>query len=94
MIETIITKVNAFLTKLYPSFLEGHVPVDKFMHFVGGFLIALILTPFIGGASIIVVALAAAAKEAYDYANKDIHTPDLMDWVATLIGGVLGSVLL
>jgi hypothetical protein len=93
LIETLITKVNAFLTKLYPSWLEGKVPVDKFMHFACGFIIAAVLTPFIGAYSILVVAVIAALKEIYDARHPDKHTADFMDWVATVLGGVVGFVV-
>jgi hypothetical protein len=91
--EALIAKVNAFLAKLYPSILAGKVPVDKFMHFIGGLVIAALLTPFIGAYSILVVAIVALLKEIYDYLHKDIHTPDFWDWVATVLGGVLGTVI-
>jgi hypothetical protein len=92
-IETIITKVNVALTNLYPSWLVGKVPVDKFMHFIGGLVIAALLTPFIGAYSIVVVAIIALLKEIYDYLHKDIHTPDFWDWVATVLGGLVGFVI-
>ena len=88
--EAIIAKVNSLLGKLYPSFLVGKVPEDKFMHFVSGFLITLVLTPFIGVMSLVWLALIALAKEVYDWVNKDMHTPDVMDWVATVLGSAIG----
>jgi hypothetical protein len=63
------------------------------MHAIGGFLIALVLTPFLGAASLAWVAAIACAKEIYDYLHKDIHTPDVWDLVATSLGGALGFVL-
>ena len=91
--EALIAKVNAFLAKLYPSILAGKVPVDKFMHFIGGLVIAALLTPFIGAYSIVVVAIIALLKEIYDYLHPESHTADFMDWVATLLGGVVGFVV-
>jgi hypothetical protein len=91
--EALIAKVNAFLAKLYPSILAGKVPVDKFMHFICGLVIAALLTPFIGAYSIVVVAIIALLKEIYDYLHKDIHTPDFWDWVATVLGGLVGFVI-
>ena len=87
MIETLIAKVNAFFAKLY---IPCGVPADKQMHMLSGFLIAVVLTPFIGAYSIVVVAIIALLKEIYDYLHKDIHTPDFWDWVATVLGGVVG----
>ena len=93
MIEALISKVNIALTKLYPSWLEGKVPVDKFMHFISGLLIAVVLTPFIGFYSVLIVALIALAKEVYDYLHPDLHTADIWDWVATTLGGIVGVLL-
>ena len=90
MIETLIAKVNAFFAKLY---IPCGVPADKQMHLMSGFLIAVVLTPFIGAYAILVVAIIALLKEIYDYEHKSIHTPDIWDWVATTLGGVLGTVI-
>ena len=92
--EALIAKVNAVLAKLYPSILAGKVPVDKFMHFICGLVIAALLTPFIGAYSILVVAVIAALKEIYDARHPDKHTADFMDWVATVLGGVLGMLII
>jgi hypothetical protein len=89
--EALIAKVNAFLAKLY---IPCKVPADKQMHFICGLVIAALLTPFIGAYSIVVVAIIALLKEIYDYLHKDIHTPDLWDWVATSLGGVLGMLII
>ena len=88
--EALIAKVNAFLSKFC---ITCKVPCDKQMHFLCGLVIAALLTPFIGAYSIVVVAIIALLKEIYDYLHKDIHTPDFWDWVATVLGGVLGTVI-
>ena len=88
--EALIAKVNAFLAKLY---VPCKVPADKQMHFICGLVIAVLLTPFIGAYSIVVVAIIALLKEIYDYLHKDIHTPDFWDWVATVLGGLVGFVI-
>ena len=88
--EALIAKVNAFLSKFC---VTCKVPCDKQMHFACGLVIAALLTPFIGAYSIVVVAIVALLKEIYDYLHKDIHTPDFWDWVATVLGGILGFVL-
>ena len=88
--EALIAKVNAFLAKLY---IPCKVPADKQMHFLCGLVIAALLTPFIGAYSIVVVAIIALLKEIYDYLHKDIHTPDFLDWVATVLGGLVGFVV-
>lgn len=88
--EALIAKVNAVLAKLY---VPCRVPADKQMHFIGGLVIAALFTPFIGAYSIAVVAIVALLKEIYDYLHKDIHTPDFWDWVATVLGGLVGFVI-
>jgi uncharacterized membrane protein YccC len=88
--EALIAKVNAFLAKLY---IPCKVPADKQAHFLCGLVIAALLTPFIGAYSIVVVAIIALLKEIYDYLHKNIHTPDFWDWVATVLGGLVGFVI-
>jgi hypothetical protein len=88
--EALIAKVNAFLAKLY---IPCKVPADKQAHFLCGLVIAALLTPLIGAYSIVVVAIVALLKEIYDYLHKDIHTPDFLDWVATVLGGLVGFVV-
>ena len=88
--EALIAKVNALLSKFC---ITCKVPCDKQMHFACGLVIAALLTPFIGAYSIVVVAIVALLKEIYDYLHKDIHTPDFWDWVATVLGGLVGFVV-
>jgi hypothetical protein len=88
--EALIAKVNAVLAKLY---IPCKVPADKQMHFIGGLVIAALFTPFIGAYSILVVAIIALLKEIYDYLHKEIHTPDFWDWIATVLGGLVGFVI-
>jgi hypothetical protein len=64
------------------------------MHFICGLVIAALLTPFIGAYSIAVVAIVALLKEIYDARHPDKHTADFMDWVATVLGGVLGMLII
>jgi len=89
--EKIIAKLNAFLSQFC---IVCKIPCDKQMHFICGFIIAAMLTPFIGLYSIAVVAVIATAKELYDDMNKAIHTPDIWDLVVTVVGGVLGFSLI
>jgi hypothetical protein len=88
--EKFIAKVNEILSKFC---IVCKVPCDKQMHFICGFIIAAVLTPFIGAYSILVVAIIAALKEIYDYMHPDKHTADIWDWVATTLGGVVGFVV-
>jgi VanZ family protein len=89
--ETILTFLNKYLSKIYPSWLVGKVPVDKFMHFVsgafGGFIVALFLGFYAG---VVIMAILAFAKEVYDAHNTG-HTSDVWDWVATTLGAILGA---
>ena len=88
--EALIAKVNAFLSQFC---IVCKVPCDKQMHMLSGFIIAVLLTPFIGAYSILVVAVIAALKEIYDARHPDKHTADFMDWVATTLGGIVGFVI-
>jgi len=88
--EALIAKVNAFLSQFC---IVCKVPCDKQMHMLSGFIIAVVLTPFIGAYSILAVSTIAILKEIYDYEYKSIHTPDFWDWVATVLGGILGTVI-
>jgi hypothetical protein len=68
------------------------LPYDKALHFIVGVLIyavAHFISPVVG---IIAVIVAAVGKEVYDYANRDKHTPDVWDAVATLAGGFAGLI--
>ena len=91
--EKLLTFMNKWLGKVYPSWLEGIVPQDKFMHFLSGAILGIILTPFLGWASILWVSAIAMLKEVYDYLNPDKHTADIWDWVATSLGGAFGTLL-
>ena len=77
-IEDILSKINA-------------IPADKVAHFASGVVLYALTLPAIGAwHALLVVAIVAAVKEAYDYANRGIHTPDFWDAVATTAGGAVG----
>lgn len=68
------------------------LPHDKALHLIGGVLIytvAHFVSPAVG---LIAVAVVAVGKEIYDYFNRDRHTPELLDALATIAGGLLGFV--
>jgi hypothetical protein len=78
MIERILSKLSS-------------IPADKVMHCMMGVALFAVLLPFIGP----VYAVAAVtgigfAKELYDSVNKESHTPDIWDALATAAGGLLG----
>jgi hypothetical protein len=89
--EKLITKVNALLGKLY---IPCRVPADKQAHALSGFIIAIALAQFIGFYAVTAVAIIALVKEVYDYCNADKHTADLWDWIATVLGGLVGFVVI
>ena len=78
MISTILTRLNS-------------IPADKTAHFAVGAVLFAVLLPFIGPLYAMVgVTIIGFAKELYDALNKDKHTPDVWDALATAAGGVLG----
>ena len=69
------------------------VPLDKQAHFVTGFIGGVAISCFLGFyAGVIIMAIIAFAKEVYDYKHPN-HTADFWDWVATVLGGILGLIL-
>ncbi len=69
------------------------VPLDKQAHFATGTIGGVAISCFLGFyAGVAIMAIIAFAKEAYDAHNTG-HTSDVWDWVATVLGGALGSIL-
>ncbi len=68
-----------------------HIPValDKQAHFNTGAILAFVAYFVIGYWALLLVAIVAGAKEWYDYKHPN-HTADFYDWVATVLGGLLG----
>jgi hypothetical protein len=74
------------------------MPRDKALHIVVGgaiFSAAYVACTLVGFPALYpaagAVVGAAVGKEIYDYIHRDKHTPDLMDAVATIAGGVVCS---
>lgn len=68
------------------------IPADKQGHFIAGvlcYVAAHFLSPIAGLAA---VAIMAIAKEIYDYMHRDNHTPEFLDAVATMAGGLAGFI--
>lgn len=64
------------------------IPQDKKKHFVAGFAITAIVSLFFGYIiGVIVAVIAAAGKELYDKVTGT-GTPELLDFVATVLGAV------
>ena len=69
-----------------------NIPTDKLLHFIVGVLIYAV-GHFVGHAiGMALVVLAAVGKEIYDFYHRDVHTPDVMDALATICGGVAGYI--
>ena len=88
--EKLLTFMNYWLGKLY---IPCGIPADKQQHFISGAILGILFASVFGWISILIVAIIACLKEIYDYEHKSIHTPDFYDWVATTLGGVLGTVI-
>lgn len=69
------------------------IPLDKQDHFLGGAFIASALSQISPVLGFAIACTAGIAKEIWDYCHKDKHTPDLMDFVATIIGGMCGALM-
>lgn len=74
------------------------IPQDKANHIVYGsviFAAAYALFTFAGLPALPIAAgavvLAAVGKEVWDRIHCDKHTPDLMDAVATMVGGAISA---
>ncbi len=82
------------------------LPQDKANHFIYGLLIFLLfkiilvrystktLKRRISLIGIISCSLFGISKEIYDYLNKDVHTPDIYDAVITILGGLIGLLII
>ena len=81
--------LEAILSKLFATL--NAIPADKVAHFASGVILYALVMPALGAwIALLIVAIVALIKEGYDYANRDIHTPDIWDAVATTLGGLLG----
>jgi VanZ family protein len=70
------------------------VPLDKQAHFATGAIGGVVISCFLGFyAGVAIMAILAFAKEAYDAHNTG-HTSDVWDWVATTLGGIIGSLVI
>ena len=71
------------------------LPKDKLGHALAGLIIFNFALLFVGvGTSLILVLVVAAGKEIYDYFNRDKHTPDFLDFIATVSMPFLFSLLI
>lgn len=74
----------------YTNRLIPSIPQDKQGHFIAGVLAYTLIHFFNPIIALFVVLVMAIGKEVYDYAHRDKHNPEVMDAVATIMGGVIG----
>ncbi len=72
--------------------LLSSLPHDKAGHLIAGVLLYAAFHFVHPAVGIAVVVIAAVAKEVYDYLHKETHTPETMDAVATIVGGIVGFI--
>lgn len=83
--ENIISKINAIISKI--------LPLDKCHHLITGLLLFTVLQLLFSVIlSFVLVASVASVKELYDLKNKNTHTPDVWDAVATIVGASIGVI--
>lgn len=69
-----------------------NLPHDKALHLISGlfiYTVAHFISPVVG---LVAVAIAAIGKEVYDWFHRDKHTPEVLDAVATMLGGLAGYI--
>ena len=72
------------------SFLNNNA--DKVTHFLVGYLVSTVFpSPSHGLYAVIVI---AALKELYDSQHSNAHTCDFYDFLATVMGGILGFIVI
>ena len=68
------------------------MPSDEVLHFVAGALISIFASYLFGAMTGFLIALAVGAgKELHDYMRPETNTPDVWDFVATVLGAVVGA---
>lgn len=71
------------------------INLDKLLHFGVGLLLAVAVSFFSDHRiAILSVLLIALLKEFYDFKHPTTHTCDGMDVIATVVGGLVGVVLI
>jgi len=74
----------------------GVINADKLLHLLIGLAIAMPMMYFFHSslAAIVLVSVVALIKEVEDYRHQDRHTCDGLDFIATVVGGLVGVVLI
>ena len=68
--------------------------MDKLYHFVVGLGIAVFFGMFMPALGLAAGVLAGVLKEVYDKLNPEKHTTDAMDMVVTIVGAMLGYMII
>lgn len=92
MLNNIFISVRKMLDAI--SIKNAYIPADKQRHFISGMCGGALLYPIIGSFSMAVISALAIGKEISDYFHRDVHTPDIFDWVATTSGGIMGTFIM
>ena len=71
-------------------FKLGLIPQDKACHVIWGMFTFMILVHFDVTLACVAVVIQAVVKELYDYTKPLLHTADVWDAVATIVGGAMG----
>lgn len=81
------------MSKIKTNFEMGW---DKVWHFLGCFLITVVLILVTGNnyMSFGAVVLGGFLKEVHDYQHRDRHCPDLYDFLADTLGALLAVLLM
>lgn len=76
------------------NFWVRMLQLDKQAHFLSGYGIVLTVSLFVNLVwGIAICIIAAVMKEFYDSRNSDKHTADVYDAVATIVGGIIGGIV-
>ena len=68
------------------------MPSDKVLHFIAGAIVSVFASYLFGAMTGFLIALAVGAgKELHDYLRPETNTPDVLDFVATVFGAVVGA---
>ena len=68
------------------------LPHDKTLHVIAGvvvYAVAHFVSPVVGFGAVV---SAGIGKEIYDLFHRDKHTPEVMDAVATIAGGIIAFI--
>lgn len=79
--------MNKFISKIFNN-LPFNIAKDKFLHFLVGTILSLVLIPLLGLVGLFLVASIAAGKEIVDLLSGK-GTPEFMDFIWTIIPALI-----